>query len=62
MKRMTSASICLNEESEEMCVNTYFNQNNNFSSKFFLILSVHSLSAFTEVHTVCESVCKEKST
>lgn len=60
MKRMASASVCLNEESEEMSVNTYSYENNNFSSNLLLILSVHSSSAFTEVDVVCENFCEEK--
>lgn len=59
--RTASASVCSNEESKEMSVNTYSYQNNNFSSKLLLILSVHSPSAFAEVDVVCENFCEEKS-
>lgn len=58
---MTSASVRLNEESEETCLNTYSNQNNKFSGKLFLILSVHSSSAFIEVDIVCENLCEKRS-
>lgn len=55
MKRMASASVCLNEESEETSVNIHSYENYNFSSNLFLILSVHSSSAFTEINIICEN-------
>lgn len=57
---MASASVCLNEESEETSVNIHSYENYNFSSNLFLILSVHSSSAFTEINIICENFCEDR--